>query len=54
MKIQPTLDHFQKYPNMFAYLVNVKHPRYSVAEKINISKNKNKPSLNPEIVMNLE
>ena len=53
MNIIPTLDHFQKYPSMFAYLINVKHPRYSMAEKISISKNTNKPCLNPEVAMSL-
>ena len=50
MGICPTQEHLQKWPNLFAYLVNIKHHRYSSHEKMSISKS-GRMSLNPKMTI---
>jgi len=38
---------------MFAFFAHIKHPKYTLAEKINISKNRKNPTLNPLIDIEL-
>lgn len=45
--------HFASQPNLFAFLIHIKQPLYTNADKINYSSNLSNPSLNPEVVMNL-
>lgn len=53
MNVVPIIDHTKSYPQMFAYFAHIKHPRYTLAEKINISKNRKTPTLNPTVEMDL-
>ena len=46
MGVIPNIEHQSLYPHMFAFLINIKHTNYTMAEKLCISKS-GKPSLNP-------
>lgn len=50
MGICPTSEHLGKWPNLFAYLVNIKHHKYSKHEKMSISKS-GRMSLNPKMII---
>jgi len=49
MGVLPVVDHSSVHPHMFAYFAHIKHNMYNLAEKINISRNRTDPSLNPTV-----
>ena len=49
MGVIPNIEHQSQFPHMFAFFINIKHPSYSNAEKLCISKS-GRACLNPKVL----